>query len=174
MWISDDGQYLYQLFGLSGEVGVYEITGAELTLIQEVGGLPANNTQGIVSVGQVNDNPIVLQDKDETPERIIDLDGPTAASRAEAQAFTDMAVYPNPTSGDILNVTFELQTATDFTLSVFSIDGSNRANFNTNVTGRSAGFYNERVDVSQFSNGVYIIQINNGQQIMHEKFIIQR
>jgi len=52
MWISDDGQYLYQLYGLEGTVGVYAIDGTELTLLQELTGtLPGNNTQGIVSVG---------------------------------------------------------------------------------------------------------------------------
>ena len=53
LWISDNGRYLYQLYGLnSGTVGVYEIDGQELTLVQEVtGDIPMNNTQGIVSVG---------------------------------------------------------------------------------------------------------------------------
>ena len=58
LWISDDGQYLYQCYGLTGTVGVFEIDGTELTLIQEISGdLPQNNVQGIVSVGQpVEDN----------------------------------------------------------------------------------------------------------------------
>ena len=55
LWISDDGNYLYQCYGLTGEVGVFAIDGAELTLIQEIGGLPTNNVQGIVSVGEVQD-----------------------------------------------------------------------------------------------------------------------
>jgi len=53
LWISDNGRYLYQAYGLTGTVGVFEINGTELTLIQEVeGDLPTNNIQGIVSVGQ--------------------------------------------------------------------------------------------------------------------------
>ena len=53
LWISDDGQFLYQAYGLEGVVGVFEIDGTELTLIQEIAGdLPMNNIQGIVSVGQ--------------------------------------------------------------------------------------------------------------------------
>jgi len=52
MWISDDGQYLYQLYGLGGVVGVYSIDGTSLTLVEEIrGDLPLNNTQGIVAVG---------------------------------------------------------------------------------------------------------------------------
>ncbi len=48
--ISDDGNYIYQLFGLSGEVGVYSVDGGALTLVEVVSGdLPVDNTQGIVS-----------------------------------------------------------------------------------------------------------------------------
>ncbi len=51
MWISDDGEYLYQLYGLTGAVGVFRITGTSLELIEIVGGdLPVNNTQGIVAI----------------------------------------------------------------------------------------------------------------------------
>ena len=58
LWISDDGKYLYQAYGLAGTVGVYAINGTELTLIQEVSGdLPMNNVQGIVSVGEIGVNP---------------------------------------------------------------------------------------------------------------------
>jgi len=51
LWASDDGEYVYQLFGLSGTIGVFE-TGEDgsLTLIQTAtGNLPDANTQGIVA-----------------------------------------------------------------------------------------------------------------------------
>ena len=51
--VSDDGDFLYQLEGLSGNIGVYsvDINDASLTLLQEVTGfLPYIDTQGIVSV----------------------------------------------------------------------------------------------------------------------------
>ena len=51
--VSDDGQFLYQLEGLSGNIGVYsvDVDDASLTLLQEVAGfLPEFDTQGIVSV----------------------------------------------------------------------------------------------------------------------------
>ena len=51
MWISDDGQHLYQLHGLGGTIGVYRINGTDLELIEEVRDvLPANNVQGIVAI----------------------------------------------------------------------------------------------------------------------------
>ena len=51
--VSDDGQFLYQLEGLSGNIGVYSVDAndASLTLLQEFSGfLPTIDTQGIVSV----------------------------------------------------------------------------------------------------------------------------
>ncbi|KAA1243419.1 lactonase family protein [Aquimarina sp. RZ0] len=51
LWISDDGQFLYQLFGLDGTIGVYKINGQSLEFVQEVtGDLPDTNTQGIVAI----------------------------------------------------------------------------------------------------------------------------
>lgn len=47
--VSPDGEFLYQLFGLDGTIGVFEIGDhGSLTAVQEVGGdLPPVNTQGI-------------------------------------------------------------------------------------------------------------------------------
>jgi|GEM_PF-863683 len=48
--ISDDGRFLYQLYGLDGTVGVFAVDGSSLTLIDEVSGdLPEADTQGIVA-----------------------------------------------------------------------------------------------------------------------------
>ncbi|MEM8713027.1 MAG: hypothetical protein AAGG01_18905 [Planctomycetota bacterium] len=49
MWISADGRFLYQLYGLDGTIGVFGVRGAELTLLQTVSDLPVENTQGIVA-----------------------------------------------------------------------------------------------------------------------------
>ncbi len=52
MWISDDGKFLYQLYGQRGTIGVYRINpDNSLDLIEEkTGNLPSNNTQGIVAI----------------------------------------------------------------------------------------------------------------------------
>ena len=50
LWISDDGEYLYQLHGLGGTIGVYRIVNDGLQFVQNVtGDLPINNVQGIVA-----------------------------------------------------------------------------------------------------------------------------
>ena len=51
MWISDDGQFLYQLFGLDGTIGIYRVNGSSLEFVgEESGNLPDTNTQGIVAI----------------------------------------------------------------------------------------------------------------------------
>ncbi|MEK6151827.1 hypothetical protein WIW50_01125 [Flavobacteriaceae bacterium 3-367] len=51
MWITDDGEYLYQLFGLDGTIGIYRISGQSLEFVgEESGNLPDTNTQGIVAI----------------------------------------------------------------------------------------------------------------------------
>ncbi|MDY8137398.1 hypothetical protein [Aquimarina sp. 2201CG5-10] len=51
MWISDDGQFLYQLYGLDGTIGIYRVNGQNLEFIgEESGNLPDTNTQGIVAI----------------------------------------------------------------------------------------------------------------------------
>lgn len=61
--ISQDGNFLYQLYGLDGTVGVYQIdaSNATLSLLQEASGiLPDINTQGIVSIGAPVPEPTAL------------------------------------------------------------------------------------------------------------------
>ncbi len=51
MWISDDGEHLYQLHGFGGTIGVYQVDGENLNFIENVSGnLPENNVQGIVAI----------------------------------------------------------------------------------------------------------------------------
>ena len=51
MWISDDGEFLYQLYGLDGTIGIYRITGDSLEFVgEESNNLPDTNTQGIVAI----------------------------------------------------------------------------------------------------------------------------
>ncbi len=51
LWITDDGEYLYQLYGLDGTIGIYKINGTSLEFVgEESGNLPDTNTQGIVAI----------------------------------------------------------------------------------------------------------------------------
>ncbi|MEO0723046.1 MAG: hypothetical protein AAFZ63_00800 [Bacteroidota bacterium] len=50
-WLQDDGNYLYQLHGLGGKIGIYRIEGDKLNFVDNVvGELPQTNVQGIVTI----------------------------------------------------------------------------------------------------------------------------
>ncbi len=53
LWVSDNGKYLYQLYGLSGTIGIFKVeddgNGTGLEFIDAVTDLPEINTQGIVA-----------------------------------------------------------------------------------------------------------------------------
>ena len=169
MWISDDGQFLYQAYGLSGEVGVYAIDGTELTLLQEIGGLPSNNIQGIVSVGQVSDDTQIIRRDEDL------FGGATVATQSllvedgTAEAM-ELTVYPNPASAEVLNIEFIMNG--DYNISIFGIDGSVLMTKNGNNTFGER--FVERVDVSEFANGLYIVQLSNATSAVNQKLIIQK
>ena len=49
--VSDDGAFLYQLYGLDGTIGVFRIRGGALELVEEVSGdLPVADTQGLIAL----------------------------------------------------------------------------------------------------------------------------
>lgn len=49
--ITDDGRFIYQLFGLTGGIGIYEVNGSELTEVGIYrGNIPTFDTQGIVAI----------------------------------------------------------------------------------------------------------------------------
>lgn len=49
--ITDDGRFIYQLFGLTGGIGVYSVDGSQLTEVEiYTGNIPLLDTQGIVAI----------------------------------------------------------------------------------------------------------------------------
>ena len=169
MWISDDNQFLYQAYGLTGEVGVYAIDGAELTLLQEIGGLPSNNIQGIVSVGQPTSTETIRRDDDIFANSTLTTNSLLVE---ELTGEMELSVYPNPASSETLNIEFVTASDGDYNLSIYGIDGSVIMSKNgvSNSTQRSV----ERVDLSQFANGLYIVQLNDGTTTANQKLIIQK
>ena len=168
LWISDDGQFLYQCYGLSGEVGVYEINGAELTLLQEIGGLPQNNVQGIVSVGTPTDDSATL-----VADQPIDPRNDLTETAFITSSIADMTVYPNPTTSSEVAVNFNLATDTEVTLRLLSIDGSSTRVTYMNGENMRSGTHTERLDISSIANGVYIVQISTPTGILNEQLVVQ-
>jgi Zn-dependent metalloprotease/chitodextrinase len=70
-----------------------------------------------------------------------------------------LTIYPNPAIGNVLNVELQNATATDYII--------------YNMIGQviSRGTYTNRVDVSLLESGMYIIQVNAGDEKFVERFI---
>ena len=155
MWISDDGRYLYQAYGLAGVVGVYAIDGAELTLLQETrGDLPLNNIQGIVSVG-------IIGELSATDDLITDVES------------LQLNLFPSPSAGDELNVEFILDEVSDYEISVFDIRGqviSEGQIKGQGVTGENL----LTIDDLSLESGFYLLQLNLEQGSVTKKFVVQK
>ena len=71
----------------------------------------------------------------------------------------DFKIYPNPTKGNILNVI--LPSIEQFSYRVMNMVGQ------TVIKGNSKG----EVNVSNLQNGMYFIEVNDGEELMTKKFI---
>jgi hypothetical protein len=80
-----------------------------------------------------------------------------------------LAVYPNPTS-DLVNVKFNMDgTAQNVELIVTDLLG--RAVYNE-VLENYGGAYSRQVNLDKQSNGVYILQLRIGKEMLHRKIVL--
>ena len=152
LWISDDGRFLYQAYGLTGAIGVFEIDGQELNQIQAVtGDLPLNNIQGIVSVGQ-----LVISS---TEDIVLD------ASEIR------MSIFPNPSTGKELNVDFFLRDASDYDVTIYDINGRTLSQGDISGKGQVG---NNVVSLGSLDldAGTYLLKLNLDSGSITNKFII--
>ena len=81
-----------------------------------------------------------------------------------------LSVYPNP-SKDIFNVEFNTNTKQDIDLRVHNVLGEvifseSLKNFN--------GDYNRSVDLSQYPNAIYILQLNTKDGMINKKLVLEK
>ena len=157
LWISDNGRYLYQAYGLTGTVGVFEINGRELTLIQETtGDLPLNNIQGIVSVGQIG---VVSSTEDILPEEDADR--------------LNVTLSPNPNTGDRLTVEFELDEPSTYAMSLIGLDGR-VVTPATETRQGIAGLNTVNMTGLSLESGSYLVRIELENGVTVKKFVVTR
>lgn len=80
-------------------------------------------------------------------------------------------IYPNPTPG---NFTIEYQATDnigDFEVRVVTIDGKLVFQESKQIAGQS---YTKRFDRGEFSNGVYVIEVITGENVHHQRLIIEK
>ena len=155
MWISDDNRYLYQAYGLTGAIGVFEINGTELSLIQEAtGDLPLNNIQGIVSVGviggMVSTEDVVLDNND-----------------------IRLSVFPNPNRGDQMTLDFFLDEVSDYDVTLYNIQGNIISS--GEIAGRGiVGNNTIALGNMDLDAGTYLVRLNLEKGSITNKFVVIR
>ncbi|UCH14434.1 MAG: T9SS type A sorting domain-containing protein, partial [Bacteroidales bacterium] len=76
-------------------------------------------------------------------------------------------IYPNPTN-DIINLEFDLEEFNDLKLEIINSHG--QVVYNSKL--HSDRFYNEIINISGYSKGIYYIKISNSELIHISKVII--
>jgi len=80
-----------------------------------------------------------------------------------------LSLFPNPTNNQ-LNVVIESTVSLNIRMEVVDITGKVIYSAPANIFNH----YNQVIDVSKFSNGVYILQLNSESQSVHQRFVVAR
>ncbi len=87
----------------------------------------------------------------------------------EQEAFTQLDIFPNPAT-DALNVNFNLDNNQTVEIRLVNVTGE--AIYN-NVLSNVTGQINNRIDVSNFAKGIYILNISGAEGSVNKKVIIK-
>ena len=85
----------------------------------------------------------------------------------EEVASSVVAVYPNPTTG-VVTLDINNETATEFVVNIYNVTG---ALVSSNTYPAKGGLLNETINLSSYVDGIYLIRINSGNDIITKKII---
>ena len=84
-----------------------------------------------------------------------------------------VSVYPNPTNGSALHLSFELDRPASRTqVRIFDLTG--RILKRQNLGQLQPGSFQEQLDISTFNNGAYILEVSDEQGVSHQRFQVTR
>ena len=87
--------------------------------------------------------------------------------------YSDFQVYPNPVSGNTINVNFELQEPGDAIINIYNLGG--KVVFQQIQYFGIAGNYNLELQLPEsLSNGIYLVELTNGKTRQTQKIQIVR
>lgn len=92
------------------------------------------------------------------------------ASSIEALTLESLSIFPNPSSG-LVNVLLETKERLDFDVKVMNTIG--KVVYTKNYI-NVLGLFNEQIDLSKFSNGVYFIELSNKDAKSVERITISK
>ena len=101
--------------------------------------------------------------------------GPTVDADADlertAEGTAAVAFYPNPNTGDFLNVNLMGVESPKVTLDIVNMMGANVKRIELNVAG---GNVNEVISLDGLASGVYLVNTNMNGEVFTERLIIQK
>lgn len=93
----------------------------------------------------------------------------TASVGNTSAAVTDLKVYPVP-AGNLLNVSFANDEATDVTVSVIDMNGRQLKSFSE----KGARHFKRTIDTHSFPAGTYFVKINANGKVSYQQFSVVR
>lgn len=94
--------------------------------------------------------------------------GSSNGIKEESGIFSALSLYPNPAK-DILNVYFNSEMPTRYTVSVFDYNGRLISKFNNTTSGK---YTQTCIDVSDYASGLYVLQLKSNNGEAKSKFMV--
>jgi hypothetical protein len=94
----------------------------------------------------------------------------SGADELTGQEGGSLEIFPNP-AGDEMNIMFSIADAATLQLNVFSISGQT---IHTEKIGNFSGTYSGSLDLKEFPEGVYFIQVISEKAAMLKKVVVMR
>ncbi len=85
----------------------------------------------------------------------------------ENPATSTVGIYPNPTNG-VTTLNIKDETATEFVVNIYNVTG---ALVSSSTFALNGGELNENIDLSSYVNGIYMIRISTGNDVITKKII---
>ena len=101
---------------------------------------------------------------------VIAIDMPNLNNNAIATANAGVRVYPNLTQNKV-NVEYQLENDANVNITVYDMLGKV---IETKKFNQNAGIYNNTFDLSQYGNGYYLIEVDNGKHKVSEKVLLAK
>jgi hypothetical protein len=94
-----------------------------------------------------------------------------AAATETISSISQMTISPNPITNGVLRLNFTNTSAFDGKIKITDITGKVLKNITQRI---SEGNYNENIDIQNLANGMYILSVENEQEINTERFVINK
>lgn len=94
----------------------------------------------------------------------------TSVNTVNNELSDNISVYPNPATGDNVQLQYNLQAATNLYITLYDVTG--KAVYQAEVLKAQSGM--KKIDVSSLSNGIYLVKVASEEGFATKKIMVQR